>query len=510
MEDSKSTRLAKNTVFLYIRLLIVMGLALYTSRIVLSALGIEDFGIYNAVGGFVALFSFIRTSFSTGVSRYITFELGKYNKEGVIRTYSMSLQIVVLISLILVFILEGGGIWFLNNKMTIPEERLYAANWVFQLSVLTFVVSFLSIPYNAAIIAYERMGAFAYISIIDAVLKIMIAGVLLFYGYDRLILYAVLMCLETVLIQAVYVVYCRKRVEGCCYRYVRDSRMFKAIFMFTSWNFIGSSAGVLRDQGVNILLNIYFGPAVNAARGLAMQVNSAISQFATGFTTALNPQITKAYAVSDTVYLNKLLYFGAKNSFVLLVLLSFPIIIDPDTPLQLWLGIVPEYAGIFTTLSLIHALVESMSIPLITLMLATGDIKVYQLVVGGLNLAVFPICYVMLELGYTPESTFVVAILSAGVNMLTRMYMSKLKAKLDFSEYLYNVVLRPVVACFGIFTVEWLISSVMATGLLRLIVLYAVNILVVPAISYTIVFNSYERGLLITKLKTYLHKSDKS
>ena len=313
--SSNNKRIAKNTLLLYFRMLLTMVVSLYTSRVVLGALGVEDYGIYNVVGGVVAMFSMLSGSLSAAISRFITFELGTGNKEKLKRVFSSSVTIQMGLSAIILVLAETVGLWFLNNKMVIPESRMYAANWVFQLSLLTFVINLISIPYNAAIIAHERMSAFAYISIFEAVSKLVVAYCIVISPIDRLILYAIMLTTIAVIIRLIYGSYCKRKFEECTFHFIYDHDLLKQMFGFAGWNFIGASSALLRDQGGNIVINLFCGPAVNAARGIAVQVNTAIHSFVTNFMTALNPQITKSYAGADQKYLMTLLFQGARLSF---------------------------------------------------------------------------------------------------------------------------------------------------------------------------------------------------
>ena len=279
IERQNNKRIAKNTLLLYFRMLVTMAVGLYTSRVILQNLGVEDFGIYNVVGGFVAMFSVLSGSLSAAISRFLTFELGKNDLEKLKKIFSSAVTIQIILVLVVVFIAETVGFWFLHNKMVIPESRLYAANWVFQMSIITFGVNLISIPYNAAIVAHERMSAFAYISIIEALGKLVVAWAIAISGFDRLIFYAILMCCIALSIRLIYGCYCKRRFAECTYHFIFDKALLKQMFCFAGWNFIGSSSAVLRDQGGSVVLNLFFGPSVNAARGVAVQVQHAVSQF---------------------------------------------------------------------------------------------------------------------------------------------------------------------------------------------------------------------------------------
>ncbi len=447
-------RIAKNTLLLYGRMLFGMVVSLYTSRVVLNTLGVEDYGIYNVVGGFVAMFSLISSSLSSSVSRFITFELGKGNPEKLKRVFSTSLLIHLTLIAVIVIVAETVGVWFVNNKMTIPEDRMYAANWVFQASIVSFCIRLLSVTYNATIIAHERMNAYAYIGVLDILLKL---AIVLFIAYsslrfDRLIVYALLLVVVGIVIQLIYISYSRKHfneshVNLCFYK-----DCWKEMGAFAGWNFIGCTAGILKDQGVNILLNLFIGPVVNAARGISVSVNSAVSGFAGNFMSAINPQITKSYASGDRSYMMSLVERGSKFSFYILLLLSLPIILETEFILTLWLKQYPNHAVNFVRLVLILSMVDILSNTLITLQLATGKIRNYQIAVGGVLLMNFPISYICLKVGLPPESTYVVAILVAILCLLLRLIFLKRIAGLDIRQYLKNV-------CFNVIVVA-VVSSI--------------------------------------------------
>ena len=340
--NSNSQILAKNTLFLYIRMLLTMLVSLYTSRVILKYLGVEDYGIYNAVGGIVSMFGVISASLSTAISRSLTFELGKENSERLKKVFSISIIIQLCIIAVIVLLGETLGLWFLNNKMVIPADRLVAANWVFHFSLLTFAINLFSVPYNASLIAHEQMNIFAYIGILEVVLKLAIVYCLVISPIDRLVLYSLLLTCVALVVQVLYFIYCKKHYKECTFSIVRDKTIFKELFNFATWNFIGSASSIFRSQGVNILLNLFLGPVVNAARAISMQVNNAINGFVGNFMTALTPQITKAYAQENYSYLLNCIYRGSKFSFFLLFFLSAPVLVETDYIPRLWLVNVPD------------------------------------------------------------------------------------------------------------------------------------------------------------------------
>lgn len=469
--SDNNKRIAKNTLLLYFRMLFMMVVSLYTSRVILNALGVEDFGIYNVVGGVVAMFTVISGSLSAAISRFITYELGKGDQSKLNRIFSASVTIQLLLSLIIVVLIESVGVWFLNAKMTIPADRMTAANWVLQFSIITFIINLISVPYNAAIIAHEKMSAFAYISILEAVCKLAIAFLIIVSPMDKLIFYAILMCTVSIIVRFTYGHYCKKHFAECIYHFHWDKEILKKMFGFAGWNFIGASSAVLRDQGGNIVINLFYGPSVNAARGIANQVNNAITGFVQNFMTAVNPQITKSFASGDRDYMMTLIFKGARLSFYMLLLLSLPILLNTHYILVMWLNLVPEHAVLFVQLILVFAMCESISNPLITAMLATGKIRNYQLVVGGLQMMNLPVSYICLRMGAMPESVMIVAIVISQCCLAARLYMLRGLIGLSAIQYIKRVYLNVLGVAILSFAVPGLISFYMCESFLTFVLI---------------------------------------
>ena len=456
--EEKSKRIAKNTLLLYLRMLITMVVGLFTSRVILNTLGVTNFGIYNVVGGFVGMFSMISGSLSSAIGRFITFELGKGNTEKLKVIFSTSINIQIIFITIGILIAESFGIWFLNEKMIIPTERLYAANWVFQFSIICLAIDMLSIPYNACIIAHEKMSAFAYISIYEVITKLLIAWMVAISPTDKLIFYSLLMCLVSLSIRIIYGYYCNKNFIECKYQFTLNKKLLKEMFSFAGWNFIGQSSAILREQGGNLIINLFCGPTINAARAIASQVNSAVSRFYSNFMMAVGPQITKSYACKEYEYMTKLAHQSARLSFFMLFFLSLPIIVNIHYILGIWLNIVPEHTPNFVILVMIFTMCESLSNPLITIMLATGRIRNYQIVVGGLHMLNPPISYILLRIGCIPETILIVAIFLSLVCLIARLIM--LKKIINFSPSKYFLkVLFPVIKVFILASIIPLIIS---------------------------------------------------
>lgn len=360
--SDNNKRIARNTLLLYIRMIFTMGVTLYTSRVILNTLGVEDYGIYNVAGGVISMFSFINVAIGTGTLRYITYQLGKNDLDKLQTVFSTCIQIHVLISFVTILLGETIGLWFLYEKLVIPEERFEAALWVYQCSILATVVNIMSTPYNSDIIAHEKMSAFAYISVLEVTLNLLIVYFLVIASFDKLKLYAILLLSVQLLIRYIYGRYCAKHFVESKYKHIRDKKLFREMMSFSGWNFFGAISGVVYTQGLNMLLNMFFGPIVNAARGIAVQVQGAIQQFVANFQTALNPQITKTYANGDFTAMHNLMFRSAKFSYYLLFLLTLPVILETNFILELWLGIVPEYTVIFLRIILCTSLINTLLI----------------------------------------------------------------------------------------------------------------------------------------------------
>ena len=422
IEQSNSKRIAKNTLFLYFRTMVVMAVGLYTSRIVLQVLGVEDYGIYNVVGGFVSMFSLLSGSLTVASQRFLAFELGK-NKSDVKKIFSSTVTIHICLTIVIFLLLEVIGLWMLNHKINIPQDRIQAANWVFHCSVITFCINIISVPYNAAIVAYEKMSAFAYVSIFEAIAKLVAVLALCKLKYDSLILYAVFMMLIALFLRLIYGWYCHINFKECRYRFFIDKESIKMMLGFCGWNFIGSSAAVLNNQGINILINLFFGVTLNAARGIASQVDGAINTFVSNFMMALNPQIIKAFAARNFSYLNKMILSGTKVGFFLFWLFGLPVLVNTEFLLKIWLKNVPDFAVLFVRLGLVFMICQNLSQCLYTAMLATGRIKKYQIVVGGLSLMAFPTAWVFFKTGFGGEWGYGSMIIFSLVCLVARLFL---------------------------------------------------------------------------------------
>lgn len=438
--SENNKRIAKNTVILYFRMFFIMAVSLYTSRIVLEMLGVEDFGIYNVVGGVVTVMGVLNGAMAVSVQRYLTFELGRGDLIRLKQTFSTCITVFMLFACILFVLAETLGLWFLNTQLIIPEERIVAANWVYQFSIFSAIVTLMYIPYNAAIISHEEMNVFAYVSIMEVVMKLAIAYALVVFSYDRLIIYGLLLMLTAFVITLVYIVYCVHKYEECSYHFYWEKKLFTQLLSYSVWNLFGSFSSVAKGQGLNILLNMFFNPAVNASRGIAYQVNSAVNQFFSNFYTAVRPQITKYYAQNDLRNMFELVFRSSKLSFFLVWILALPILVETPYIIQLWLGQLPEYVIPFTRLIIVISAVDAMATPLMTTAHATGKIKLYQSVVGTVTISIVPISYLFLKFGdYSPIIVFWVSLFISVVNLFVRLWVVRRLVNFPVERYVKNI-----------------------------------------------------------------------
>ena len=504
--NSNNKRIAKNTLLLYVRTLFTMLVTLYTSRVVLNTLGVEDYGVYNVVGGVVAMFGFINGSMSSATQRYITFAQGRGDMSQLRKVFSTALQIHVLIAALIVVLGETVGLWFMYTQMQIPADRMDAAFWVLQCSIVSTVVMIISVPYNADIIAHERMSAFAYISILEAVLKLAVVYVLVVFSYDKLILYAVLILGVQLLIRFCYSHYCNKRFDESKYRHVWDKSLFKEMTGFAGWSMFGNLSGVLYGQGLNMLLNVFFGPVVNAARAVSVQVQNAVQQFVGSFQTALNPQITKTYAKGEMDDMRKLMFRSARFSFYLLFFLSLPVLLETDFILTVWLKTVPGNTVVFLRIMICTSLIYSLANPLIVANQATGKVKKYQAVCGTILLMILPVSYVCLKLGCPAYSVFVVHFVMESVAQLARMVMLRPLIGIRIRDYVKNIYIK-VLSVAGLSVVVPLAVYLNLDGTVsRFFLVCAVCMLSVGTVAYTVGLSSNEKSFVKTRAVGFYNK----
>ena len=436
--SENNKRIAKNTLSMYIRMLFLMFISFYTSRILLQTLGIEDFGIYNIVGGIVVLFTFVNGAMTTGTQRHLSYELGR-SDGNVSRIFSACMYIHIILALIIVLLAETIGLWFLNTKLNFPLNRLVAVNWIYQLSILSCVIQIVRVPYNALIIAYEEMSFYAYLGIVEGLMKLGIIYLLFLASYDRLIFYAILMV--NAIVSFAFYAYCKKKMTEILFVSVKDRLLYKSLLTFSGWTIFGSLANIARSQGLNIIINIFYGVTLNAAIGIANQVNAGISQFVTGFQQAFNPQLTKAAAQGDRDYQMRLINMTAKYSYMILLFFAVPVLINLDTILVWWLGEYPPYSIELCFWIVVATLIDSLSGPLWVTIFAYGKIKNYQIVVSIVLLLILPISYTCGYIGVKPQVAFACMALLNVVAVIVRLFFMRCQINFSISSFFVNTIL---------------------------------------------------------------------
>ena len=497
-EDSK--RIARNTLLLYVRMLLLLFIGLFTSRVVLAALGETDYGVYNAVGGMVTVFTFLTASISSAISRFLAFELGKGGDAIRMRKlFSAGIAIQLVFALVLVILAETAGLWFLHHRMNIPDGRMGAAEIVLQCSLVALVIQLLAIPYNAAIIAREKMSAFAFISLLEAGLKLAVALMVKYCLNDRLVLYAFLMAAVALVVRMSYGYYCRRHFPESRGKLIVDRSLLREIFSFSGWNFFGSSSYVLNTQGVTILVNIFFGVALNAARGVALQIENIAKQFVSNFLTAINPQITKSWASGNRDYCFSLVAKGVKFSLLVILAFFLPLYFEAECALDLWLAKVPAHSADFVRLALVGLLVDMVGNPLLTLILATGKVRNYYLLTGLTSYLCLPLAWLAFKLGAPVEWSYVSFILIYLIVLLERFVMARRIASFPLGKFFRS--LAPMLQVFALaFALAFLAHLLMPQGILRLLLVCAVSWLALLGFTCLLALTPGERAFLTRKL----------
>lgn len=504
--SDNNKRIAKNTLFLYFRMMFIILVSLYTSRVILKTLGVEDYGIYNVVGGFVSMFGFLNTAMSATTQRYITYSLGTENTAQLNKVFSNCVMTHILIALIVLLFAESVGLWFLFNKMIIPESRMTAAFVVFQCSVVSTVVLILSVPYNADIIAHEKMSAFAYISIVEVTLKLLIVFLLKFSGIDKLIFYGILLLIVQCSIRLIYGSYCKRHFEETKFRIIWDFSLFKEMLSFAGWNLWGGVSNIMYTHGVNLLLNLFFGPTVNAARGIAIQVQNAISQFANSFQMAINPQITKSYAQRDYAYMHKLVFRSSKFTFILLFILSLPIFTETEAILKLWLGVVPNWTVVFLRLMLCIVIIDSVANPFMVSVAATGNVKLYQSIIGGTMLLIVPTSYIFLKLGCAPNIVFITHLFFAVLTFILRLFIVKRLIHFSIIEYCKVCIFKIIAIVVPSFFSVWILTKCLNESLESQLFVVVLSVVIGVIFSFICGLTINERQILVQKFFLKIRK----
>ena len=499
-------RIAKNTLLLYFRMLLMMFVTLFTSRVVLDKLGVTDYGIYNVVGGVVAMLGFLNSSMSNAVQRYLSFEIGKNNEAGVNRIFNVSLFAHVGIAVFVFVVMEIVGVWYLNTHMNIPAERMDAANWVLQCSIFTTLFTIVQVPYNAIIISKEQMGIYAYISILEVVLKLLVVYMLAIGNFDKLKLYSVLIMVVTIGIVMIYRFYCTRKYKEAKFKFIKDWNLLKQIVGFASWNMLGELAWVFTGQGVNIILNSFFGPVVNAARGLAEQVNGAVNRFVANFQTAVNPQLIKNYASDQLGEMKTLLFRSTRFSYYLLLALSLPIILKMDFILHLWLKEVPDYTTGFCQLVLVSSLVSTLSNLLAQVARAYGKIRNYQIIVSIFLFLNFPLSYIVLKFGCSPLSTMFVDIGVNAMLLFVRLRLTNRMIQMTYGSFIRNVLFPVIIVTAVALVIPLTIYFMLDNSIISFIIVCLVSFISVGVSTYALGMNANERQYILAAISKIITK----
>ena len=503
--SSDHKRIAKNTLLLYIRMFIVMFTALFTSRIVLHVLGETDYGIYNIIGGVVVLFSFLNSALLQATQRFLNFNLGKKDKETTHKVFCMSLNSYIILSIIFLVLGETIGLWFVDTQLNIPENRMHAAHWVYQFSLLTFVANLIRVPYNATIIAYERMDFYAYLSLGEVALKLIVVYLLYITSFDKLIFYSFLYALVPLLITWSYKFYCNRHFIISHYKRFWDKNMFKQLFSFSGWSLFGSLANLSASQGLNILVNIFYGVTVNATLGVANQISSTVYQFISNFQMAFNPQIVKAYAADETEKLKNLMFSTSRLSFFLLLIIALPLILNMDFVLNLWLVNVPQYTAIFSKLILFFFLIEALSAPLWMFVQATGNIMNYQILISLLIFLNFPLAYLTLSYNLPVYYVWVIRIIVGCIVFFARCIYIRNEYEFPLKRYCIQVLFPIIIVTMISVPCSVFIWNIITGSWLRFIISSLFALSFTTLIIFLLGLNRRERELVLNVVRSKLY-----
>lgn len=504
--SDNNKRILKNTILLYCRMMLLMFVGLFTSRVVLNTLGIEDYGIYNVVGGVVAMFGFINNAMTSATTRFITFALGE-NKLKVLKSiFNTSILIHLCIAVLIIIVGETIGLWFFYEKINIPLERVNAGFWVYQFSLLSAIIMIFSIPYNATIIAHEKMSAFAYITILDAILKLAVVFAIINSSYDKLVSYSFLILLTQIINCFVYLMYCIRKFPESHIKLEIHKKIFKEMLSFASWSLWGCTANIAYTQGVNIILNLFFGPVVNAARGIAVQVQNIINNFAVNFQTAVNPQIIKYHAQNDFNSMHSLIFRSSKFSFYLLLLVSLPLFFEADLVLLWWLNKVPENTALFLRLILITTILDTISNPIMKSVDASGKIKRYHMIIGGTLILIAPVSYLCLEMGAPAYSVFIVHICFCIIALILRLFIVKPLIDLSIEKYIKSVILPMFKVGLCSMIVPFILMAILEKSIISFMIMCFSCVISVTICIWALGLESNEKDFLITKIINFKNK----
>lgn len=506
LPSSNNKRLIKNTLFLYIRMFFTMGIALFTSRVILKSLGIEDFGIYNIVGGTVALFSFINITLTGATSRFLTYELGVGNTDRLQATFSTSIFVHFIIAGVILILAETIGLWLLHNKINIPEEKFNQAIYVYQISILTSLISIIQVPFTATIISHENMSIYAYISIYECLMKLIIAYVLYWIPTNRLIIYSILIASVAITLLLFYIFFCNKKYKECSLTPQFNISILMPVLKYSGWDLYGNMSTMARTYGISVILNLFFGALINAATGIANQVQQAVMGFVENFMTASRPQIVKYYASNRHEDMCELIYNASKYSFLLLFLISFPLIIESNFILHLWLGEVPNYTLQFTQLSLLIGWNSALFRPIVYGIHATGKIKTMSFINGTIILLIIPLSYFSFKHGASPIWSYIfnitLLILTSIINLIQ---LQKLISTFSINKFLHDVLINITKVIIPTSLLIVFITHTINEGILRLLLNLSLSIFIVPTLTWFFITEKSTRkhisAFILSKIK---------
>lgn len=491
---NQNTTIAKNTLFLSLRMVFVLFVSLYTSRVFLNVLGVEDYGISNVVAGFVSMFSFLNTSLANAIQRFYNAELGKNGSKGITKVYNTSLVIQGIIALFVVALLESVGLWYLYEKMVIPSDRFEVAFWLYQFSTISAAVVIMQSPFTAAVMAYERMNTYAVISILEVILKLGFALALPYISIDRLLMYGAFYMVLSILTFLSYFIYSKKEFKELHFQRSYKKSMFKDMISFSGWNLCGTFACMIREQGLNMVLNIFFGPIVNAARGVAYQVSGALQGFVSNLSLAAKPQMVQSFATGDSSRTIKLMYTMSKFSFIFLFVLSVPVIFNIDYILHLWLGnVVPDHAANFVILVIITNFMNNLNAPLSNVVYATGKMRNYEVTFSVINLLIIPISFIVLKLGAPAEMAFIVYLVMTVFVQIGCLLVIQTLTKISLSDYFMSLIVPIVIVACITLPLIYIINFYLQQNLIGIVIEYIVITLLSSVLFYYVVLDSTEK-----------------
>lgn len=497
MSSNKNTTLAKNTIFLSIRMIFVMFVSLYTSRVFLHSLGVDDFGINNVVCGFVAMFSFLNTSLSNGIQRFYNSEMSKSGDEGVKLVYNSALLIQGGIAILVILLLETIGIWYINNKMVIPVERLSTAMWIYQFSVISSVLVIMQTPYSAAVMAYEKMNYYAIVGIVDVMLKLGLALAIPYVSGDHLLFYGAMMLCISISSFMMYVGYAKVMFPSLKIKLELQHGLLKHMITFSGWNFFGTFACMVREQGLNMVLNLFFGPVVNAARGIAYQVSSALQGFVSNISVAAKPQMVSSFAEGNAERTLKLMYSMSKLSFFILYIMAVPVCLEIDYILHLWLGdVVPQHTANFVVLVILTNFMNNLNAPLSNVVYATGKMRNYEVTFSVINILIIPVAYVALQMGLPPEAAFFSYFVMTVFVQIGCLYVLRTIIKISLTDYFYRLCCPLLIFSVVAIPLPYIVSYIMPVGFLRLLLVTMFTGIVAVGVFYWIGLDHKEKKMI--------------